>query len=226
MSKTGQFFTTASPVVEKGLTVQAETRVRVGTENLYGSLTNSGDLYHEDYKFASVGLQAGKNFDLGLIDSIGFEYTNEQDEYEAGNIQKSGVYTIGTEEATVSLGVTQFDPETLRLCLSSGLFYKVGEVGVSDNEVLFTAGGGTCTSATRPIEIAAENISCGSPSLPGDTATDISAIVITVYDCLCTSGLPWSDIVANELHVLDLEFTARTVLERAPGARLFSIYIF
>jgi len=115
--------------------------------------------------------------------------------------------------------VMQFDPRVLELMVGTGVLYTLG------NERLITVGG-KCNTARRPIEIAATNIGCNAPAAPTSTLTGISGIVITAYDANCTSGLPWGDILANELSVLDTEWTVRPVSARALGNRLFNVYIF
>lgn len=220
----GTFVSTAwtGPQKLQELMVQSETRVRMGTDYLYGSLETSSSAYTAAYGYASVGLKAGNSFDLGLVASLGLEITNEKEKFEAANVLDSGINLMTGESAVLSVGVVQFDPRVLQMCLSNGVMY---EVGTSARERLFTVGA-AAGSVTRPIELAATNIFTGAPGTPVDTESGISAIIVTFYDMECTSGLPWGDIVANSIHTLELEFTARSVSERAAGNRMLSVYIF
>jgi hypothetical protein len=69
------------------------------------------------------------------------------------------------------------------------------------------------------------NVACDAPSSPNIT-NGITGIVVTLYDVICTSGLPWDEMVAGEVSVLDLTFEARPVLARARGNRLGNIYVY
>lgn len=213
----GTYFTTASPVVVAGLVMQSETRVRVGTSRLYSSLETTSLMYttHE----ASLGLLAGQSFDLGELSSLGFEHVPTFERPDAANVLESSLEVLSDEETTISIGVQQFDPRILDLMVGTGVLYTIG------NERLITVGG-KCNTARRPIEISATNIGCNSPGTPTDVETSISAIVITAYDANCQNGLPWSDIIANELNTLDTEWMVHPVPARAAGNRLFNLYIF
>ncbi len=211
----GTYFTTAGPASIEGLLVQMETRLRIGTSRLYGSLETTSWTY-TTYE-ASVGLSA--SWDVGQVASLGLEITSELEEVESANIRSSGIFVAGAEEATLSVGVRQFDARTLELAMNNAVMYTLGD------ERMFTVGG-ACTTRARPIELAATNVACGAPSTPGDVLAGVTAIVVTFYDMQCTSGLPWGDIVANELSTLELEFSALPVTARALGNRLLNIYVF
>jgi hypothetical protein len=214
----GNYFTTASPTVVAGLVVQSETRVRVGTLRLYtGSLETTSALYNA-YK-ASIGLVAGNSFDLGELASLGLEHVPTFEQPDSANVLQSSLEILSEEETTISIGIQQFDPRVLELMVGTGIMYEIG------NERVILVGG-KCNTARRPIEIAAANIGCNAPSTPTSTLLGISGIVITVYDANCTSGLPWGDIIANELNVLDSEWTAYPVAENALGNKLMNVYIF
>lgn len=213
----GSYFTTASPVVLAGLVVQSETRVRIGTARLYGSLEVTS-LPYTTYQ-ASIGLVAGNSFDLGEVASLGFEHVPTFEQPDVANVLQSSLEVLTEEETTISIGIQQFDPRVLELLVGTGVMYTFG------NERVIIVGG-KCNTARRPIEIAATNIGCNAPATPTSTLTGISGIVITVYDANCTSGLPWGDILANEINVLDTEWMAHPVTERAVGNKLFSIYLF
>jgi len=217
MAVSGNYFTTASPSTLAGLVMQAETRVRVGTSRLYGSLETSTALYaaHE----ASIGLVGGNSFDLGELTSIGFEHVPTFERADVANVLRSSLEVLSDEETTISMGLTQFDARVLELSVGTGSMVTVG-----DERLIIV--GGKCSAPRRPIEIAAENIGCNAPTATTDVLTALSAIVITAYDCQCTSGLPLSELVAGQLTTYDLEWTVHPVAERATGNKLFNILIF
>jgi hypothetical protein len=212
----GTYFTTAGPSDALGFMIQAESRIRLGTQNLFGSLETTSWTY-STYG-ASIGLKAGQSIDLGQVESLGFTHNPTFEALESANIQQPTVYTLTGEETVLTVGVRQFDPRVLEVALGTSVMYKLGQ------EYLITFGG-ACTLKSRPIEIAVTNIGCNTLSSP-NVDSGITAIVLTVYDTQCTSGLPWDSIVANEINMLDLEFTAKPVLANALGNRLGSIYIF
>lgn len=218
MAVVGNYFTSASPQAIAELTVQSETRVRVGTTRLYvgGSLDTTSALYTA--YGASIGVVAGNSFDLGELASLGFEHVPTFEKPDVANVIESSLDVLSEEETTISMGVMQFDPRLLEIAVGTGTLYTIG------NERLITVGG-KCTVTRRPIELSAENIGCNAPSAPVDTLTGISLIVITAYDCAFTSGLPWSDILANEISVLDLEASVFPVRTKVSGNYLFNIYI-
>jgi hypothetical protein len=116
------------------------------------------------------------------------------------------------------VGVQQFDTRTLEVAMATGTMYTLGD------EKLITFGGG-CSVKNRPIAIESGNVACDAPTSP-NVANGVTAIVLTLYDCICTSGLPWDAMVAGEISVLDLTFEARPVLARAKGNRLGCIYVY
>lgn len=215
---TGTYFTTAAPAKVEELMAQWETRIRIGKQSLYGSLETSSATY-TNYE-ASIGLVDAQAFDIGLVESLGLEITVEKEEYEAANVLSSGIFFVTEESAVLSVGVKQFDPRILRLCVSNGIMYEMG------NERLITVGAATGQEVTRPLEISSTNVFQFAPAAPTDTETGVTSIVTTIYDAEVTSGLPWGDIVAGELNTLDLEFQARSVSAREKGNRLLSFYIF
>lgn len=213
----GSYFTTAAPTVLTGLLIQSETRVRMGTQRLWGSLEVTSAAYAA-YS-ASIGLQTANCWDLGLLSSLSFEHVPSFTEPDVANLLSSPVEILESEEVTIGIGVYQFDARTIEVALGTGTMYAIG------NERLFIVGG-KCTTARRPIELAATNIGCYAPTSPTSVLTGLTGIVITVYDAQCTSGVPWSEIVANALDVLELEFAAKQVTSLAAGNRLFSVYMF
>ncbi len=222
MSVAGNYFTTASPQVLAGLVMQSETRVRVGTARLYeGGLSNSletSSALYDAYN-TPIGLVAANSFDLGELSSIGFEHVPTFEQFDASNVLQSSLTVLSEEETTISMGLTQFDPRVLELAVGTGSMAEIG-----DERLIMV--GGACSAPRRPIEIAAENIGCNAPSAPTSVLTGLSAIVITGYDCQCTSGLPLSELVAGELVTYDLEWTVYPVPAHATGNKLFNLYLF
>jgi hypothetical protein len=196
--------------------VQAESQVRIGTAALYGSLETTSWTY-SSYQ-ASIGLVNGSSWDLGILDSLSFTIEPTIESLEVANVSASGIYLVTEEVTTVELGVRQFDTRTLEVALTTGVMYTLA------NERLLTWGG-KCTAKNRPLSIESGNMACDAPTSPNVT-NGITGIVITLYDTVCTSGIPWDDINANELNVLDLTFEARAVLARARGNRIGSLYIY
>jgi len=213
----GTYFTTAGPTDALGYMVQSESRVRLGSEELYGSLEVSSWTY-TTYN-ASIGLQAGKATDLGQVESLGFTHQPSFEPLESANVQQASIYVLSGEETSVSVGVRQFDPQILEIALGTGVLYTL------DTEYLMTFGG-ACTASRRPMEIAVTNIGCNKPSSPDAVASGITAIVLTLYSVQSTSGLDWGDIVANEINSIDMEFSAVPVNTNALGNRLGNLYIF
>jgi hypothetical protein len=214
---TGTYFTTAGPTILTGLMMQSETRVRIGTDRLWGSLEVSSAAYVA--YMASIGVRDGFSWDLGLLASLSFEHVATMTEPDVANLLTSPVEFLETEEVTIGVGIYQFDPRTFEIALATGTMYTIG------NERLFVVGG-KCTTDRRPLEIAATNIGCYAPDSPSSVLTALTAIIITVYDAQCTSGLPWSEMLANTINTIELEFSAKQVTTLAAGNRLFSVYMF
>ncbi len=213
----GTYFTTAAPADALGYMVQAESRIRLGTSELYGALETTSWTY-STYG-ASIGLKAGQSIDLGQVESLSFSHQPSFEPLESANIQQASVYVLSGEETTVGVGLRQFDPRVIEVAMGTGVLYSLG------NEKLLTFGG-ACTSSKRPLEIAVTNIGCNKPTTPNAAASGITAIVLTLYSVQATSGLDWGDIVANEINTIDLEFSAVPVNANALGNRLGCMYIF
>lgn len=218
----GSYFTTASPQAVAGLVVQSETRVRIGLYSLYnGSLETTSAVYISHN--APVGLVAGNSIDLGELASLGFEHVPSFEAPDVANVLTSSLEVLAEEETTITIGIMQFDARVLNALIRTGVLYTVGSSG---NERLITAGGSCAAGNRRPIEISATNIGCNAPAAVTSVLTALSAIVITVYDAGCTSGLPWSDIMAKEINVLDTEWKAYPVSTHALGNKLFNVLLF
>lgn len=212
----GVYKTVAAPVLTAGFLMQPESRILLGTTELYGSLEVTSWTY-ATYE-ASIGLQAGSSYGLGLVDSLGFTHEPSIEPLETANVADASIYLVTGEETTVEVGVREFDTRTLEIAMSTGVMYTLGD------EKLITFGGG-CAIKNRPLCIESGNVACDAPS-SANIANGITGIVITLYDTICTSGLPWDSIVAGEISVLDLTFDARPVLARSRGNRLGNIYAY
>lgn len=212
----GTYKTVASPTSSAGFLVQPESRIMMGTAALYGALETSTWTY-ATYE-ASIGLDAGSSFDIGLVDSLGFTHEPAIEPLESANVADASIYLVTGEETTLEVGVQQFDTRTLEIAMATGTMYSLG------NERLITFGGG-CSVKNRPIAIESGNVACDAPTSP-NVSNGVTGVVLTLYDCICTSGLPWDAMVAGEISVLDLTFEARPVLARDKGNRLGNIYVY
>jgi len=209
------YYTATAPSATAGFLVQAESQIRIGSASLYGSLETSSWTY-ATYQ-ASVGLVNGSSFELGLVESLGFTHAPSIEPLESANVSDSSIYLVTGEETTVEVGVRQFDPRVLEIAMATGVMYELG------NERLITFGG-ACNVKNRPLSIESGNVSCDAPTSP-NISNGVSGVVITLYDTVCTSGLPWDSIAAGEINTLALTFEARPVLARARGGRLGSVYV-
>ena len=219
MAITGSLgFTWDAPVTLEGLMVQSESRVRLGTERLYGSLEVASPAYLT-YGI-SLGLQAGQFYDLGLLSSLSFEQVPTYEEVEAANVRNSGIFILTEETMTITVGIFQFNPSVLAVAMGTATVRSFN----GGLETVISVGDG-CTANSRPLEIATQNIHCGAEEYAIGVDTRIRAIAITVYDAFSSGGLPWGDINAGALNTIDLEFQARSVLANERGNRFASIYV-
>lgn len=222
MAAIGNYFTTASPQVLAGLVLQSEARLRIGDNRLYeGGVNNALETSSALYAAYNtpIGLTAANSFDMGELTAIGLEHVPTFEQPDVVNVLQSSLTVLSEEETTISMGLTQFDPQILELSVGTGSIVTIG-----DERLIMV--GGSCSAPRRPIEIAVENIGCNAPAAPTSVLTAISAIIITAYDCQCTSGLPLSELVAGELTTYDLEWTVYPVPAHAVGRRLFNMYIY
>lgn len=218
MAITGSLgFTWGAPQTLEGLMIQSESRVRLGKNKLYGSLETSSVSY-TTYGIP-LGLVEEYAWDLGLLSSLSMEQTPTYEQVESANVRQSGIYILTEEELTVTVGMYQYNVDILNLAFGTGNIYRFN----GGQEAVMSIGDG-CVDSSRPLEIATTNVYCGSGSLTGIDSR-IRAILITVYDAVCTSGVPWSDINAGSLNELELEFQARNVLTHDQGNRYASIYV-
>lgn len=205
-----------APTTTEGYFVKAESRVLLGSSALYGSLDVTSTSYTQ-YTI-SVGLESGQGTELGFMESIGYSYVPTWESVDSANVATGTVYDMTSEELTLTLGVREFKYQVIQAAINSGVMYS------GANEVLFAFGGG-CTLVNRPIAIEFTNQACAAPTSP-DIATGVTGGVLTAYDCICTSGLPWDAISRGEMNMLSLEFKARPVSARTKGQRLGSLWLY
>jgi len=208
----------SAPTIVEELLVQAESRVLLGNANLYGSLETESATYLA--YTASIGLASGASVDLGTLASLGFSHVPTYEPVESANIQDASIWNMSGEETSVSVGLRQFDMAVLQLALGSGIRRDFA----SDTETLLTFGG-KCTMDTRPLCIEAANAACNAPTSE-DVQAGITAIIITLYDVISTSGLNWDTMDAKAINELAIEFQARPVLAHDRGNRLGNMYCY
>lgn len=215
-----QYFTYAGPTATNAWTAEWESRIRVGTEEGYGSLSVTGDLYTGVYDWASIGLQAGKATDLGVLAAAPtVEPTATFEEVEGGNIKSSGIFSLTEEGLIIGLAVKEWNPLVLEAALANGSMFTVGTT-----ERLFEAGG-ACTIRNRPLEIAAFNIGCDAPAAQ-DASAGIQGFVLTVYGGYFSSGLNIGELNPREVSTIELEYTAIPLLTKALGNRLYNMLVY
>ena len=209
--------TPTAPTINEGYFVKAEPRVLLGTSSLYGALDVSSSSYVQ-YTI-SVGLESGQFIELGFLESLGFSYVPTWESVDSANVAQGTVYDMTSEELTVTVGLREFKPQVLQAAINSGVMYTFS------TEVLFAFGGG-CTLVNRPIAVEFTNQACAAPTSPDAVAGGITGGILTAYDCICSSGLPWDTIARNELNLLSLEFKGRPVNARTKGQRLGSLWLY
>jgi len=208
--------TPTAPTVTEGFFVKAESRILLGTSATYGSLDTTSNSY-TTYTI-SVGLESGQFIDMGFVESLGYSYVQTWEAVDSANVAQGRVYDMTGEELTISVGVREFKKQTIQAALNSGVMYTLG------TEVLYAFGGG-CNLINRPIAIEFSNQSCDAPTT-ADIASGITGGVLTAYDTICTSGLPWDAMVRAELNMLSLEFKGRPILARTRGQRFGSLWLY
>lgn len=212
----GTYYSPSAPVAHEGFLLQPQSRVLLGTEYLFGSLETASWVY-ATYT-ASIGLTAGKSIDLGALDALGFSHVPTFEAVESANLQQSNVWVLTGEETTVTIGLREFNPTILYMALGTGTQYAFG----TERVITF---GGKCTMTTRPLSIEFLNVACQAPT-SASIVNGVTGGVLTLYDALVSSGLPWDDINAGALNVITLEFQIRPVLALALGNRLGNLYIY
>ena len=210
--------------ITEGYMIKPESRILLGLGPLFESLETSSQAY-QTYGIP-IGVAPGAYVDLGLINALGFTFTVTVEPVEAANVPAGAVYDVTGEEMKVTATVYEFKPETIKAAINGGISYFV------DEEAIFAFGGG-CNIVNRPVVIEFVNEACGiSPTTynyaPSTTPGEhyFHGGILTMYDGICTSGLPWDTMSRGELNQLALEFTGRPVMEFARGNRLGSLYIY
>lgn len=218
MALTGSLgFTWGNPTNLEGLLVQSESEVKLGKERMYGSLETTSTSY-TSYG-ASIGLKADSFWKLGLLNSLSFEHVPSYEQVESANVRQSGIWIVSEEEMTISVGMYEFNFDVFDIAFGTGYKYTFD----NDTEAVITLGDGDQVRS-RPLEIATQNV-YNSGITTTDYKTRIRGIVVTVYDAICTSGVPFGDLNAGALNTVDLEFSARAVLANDAGNRFASIYV-
>ena len=209
------YYSPSAPTVTAGFFLKPEGAIKIGTENKYGSLDVSSWTY-TTYE-ASIGLQSGKNFELGQVNDLSWSHQPSFEPVESFNVSDDSVYQVTGEETKVTVEIYEFHPQILELAVGTGNRYVLG------TEQLLTFGGG-CTMRSRPISVEFTNTSCDKPDSE-DTSSGISGGVLTIYDAFISNGIDWS-MTAREYNTVSFEFTARPVLDRSAGNRLGSLYLY
>lgn len=210
----GTYYTVAIPTVTPGFFVRPETRMLIGTEEKYGALEVTSWTY-TTYE-VSIGMQAGKHFDVGQVADLSWSHKPDYAAVEAFNLTDDSVWEVQGEETMVSVEVQEMNPKILELGIGTGSMWTLGV------ERLIAFGGG-CNLRNRPISLEWTNESCNKPT-SADAGAGITGCILTLYDCFITSGLEWA-MNAREVNTVSLEFQARPILARPAGRRLGSLSI-
>jgi len=217
-----EFFTHAGPTATLPYTAEWESRVRIGTGQGYAALSVTGDLYVAGYDYASIGLQASKATDLGILGAApSIEPIATFEEIEGGNVKSSGEFSLTEEGLTIGLSLREWNPTVIEAVVANGSMYTVGAGGT---QRLIEAGG-SCTIRNRPLEISAFNIGCNAPAAQA-IAAGIQGWVMTVYGGYFSSGFNIGELSPRETSILELEYTAIPLLTKALGNRLYNIYMY
>lgn len=211
----GTYLTPCTVTNTSGLLMRAETCILVGTARLYDALEVSSWTY-ATYE-ASIGLQAGQSFNLGIIAELTWSHTPTFEALEAYNMSDDPLYEVTGEETMVSVTIREFNVNMLELAIGTGTRYDLG------NEAVITFGGG-CTMLRRPYSFEFLNESCHAPSSQ-DISLGITGGAITIYDGFVSSGIEWA-MAAKEGNTVPLEITALPVTARSRGNRLGVLYVY
>ena len=207
-----------APTATEGFFVEPETRVLLGTSNMYGSLEQSTWTYLT--YGASIGLKAGESVDLGVLESLSFTHVPTFTPVESANIQTSNIFVLEGEETTVSIGLREFRPDIMQMAIGTGVLYWLN----SNKEALITFGG-KCDMITRPMSLEFSNVQCQVPQA-ATLVNGVTGGVVTLYDVFATSGLPWDAMDAKAINNITMEFKARPVTALARGNRIGNLYFF
>lgn len=209
--------TPTAPTVTEGYLVKAENRVLLGT-SVWGTALETSSQSYSSYGI-HVGMASGQSLELGFLESVGFSYVPTWEAVDSANVAQGAVYDMTAEELTLSVGLREFHPEALRAAINSGVMYSLG------TEVLYSFGGG-CSLVNRPLVIEFTNAACDVPDTPNAVTSGITGGILTAYDTICTSGLPWDSVARNEINMLSLEFKGRPLLVKPKGNRYGSLWLY
>jgi hypothetical protein len=224
MAATNYAGTLTSPVCTDGFFMRPETKVRIGTAQLWatGGLWNttggSDRAYIYDTYAASIGLQTGEGLTLGCLNALSFSYEPDRQPVEVVNIADAPAYELVGEECTVTIELLQWDADVIAVVFGSGQYHTV-----TGNDALVRFGGG-CATATRPVVIEGVNVSCNIGDITA-LANGLSAFVLTLYNCTCTSGFQ-ADFTASENTAISTEWQVLPVTALEAGNRLGNLYMF
>lgn len=216
--------TLSSPTSTLGFFIRPETKVWVGEARLWatGGLFAGGgatgrDWIYEIYE-ASIGLQSAVGIEVGALNALSFAYEPDRSPIEIINIADAPAYELVGEECTVSMELLEWNPDIISLVIGSGQYHTI-----TANDALVRFGGG-CAITSRPIVIEGVNASCYISDIT-DLDTGLRAFVLTLYDCLCTSGLS-VDFTAAENAPIATEWQVLPVLILDGGNRLGNMYMY
>jgi len=213
----GTYGTPAAATLIDAFMVRPENRVLLGTGGT-SDLETTSELY-STYG-ANIGLGAGKGQELGRLTALSFRDVPTVEAVPSTNYQEDTAFEVTGEECEVTLTVREFKIGTLQAALITGRMYSLGEV----NEALATFGGG-CEVTHMPLVIEFTNAACAAPSTQ-NIGEGVSGGILTLYKCLCTSGLDWAAITANETSELTLTFRAVADTSKAKRNRLGNLYLY
>lgn len=216
---TGQYGSTANASQILGMLVQAAAQVKIGTQELWGSLETTSDVYAA--YTASIGVNSN-SFDLGQFTELGTTINATVEPLEVANFRQPTVYYVTEEEFTINATLTQFDYRILEVLMHNGVMRKLDLA--PNNEYLYTFGG-ACAIKRRPIQISVTNIGCFLPATQ-DAQLGVTGIILTGWNMQSQTGLVWDNIVANEVDTISSEWMGIPVPELPNGGNQGSIYLF
>ena len=215
----GQYGSTANPVTTLGMLVQAGVQIKVGTQELWGSLETTSDTY-TNYT-APIGLTAS-SYDLGEVGELGATINATVEPFESVNVRQPTIYFVTEEEFTINASVSQFDYRTIETMLHHGVMRLLD--AAPNNEYLYTWGG-SCAIKYRPVSLGVTNIACYLPASQ-DAQLGVTGMIMTMFHGQTQTGLVWDNITADEIDTLDLEWAGIPVTSLPNGGNQGSLYLF
>lgn len=215
---TGTLASTAPPEKLAGFLVQAQARIRLGLQELWGALESTSASY-TNYE-ASLGIMDAQALDVGKVSAVGVNISATAEPYDAANERLPSIYYVTGEVAEVTIGATQFNPAFIRMLMHHAVSHDVA--GGLEQIITF---GTLCNIVSQPLSIDVTNLACFLPE-GQDVDLGLTAFMLTLYDVIATSGFNWGEMNAKTLNTLDTTFMARPVESLANGNQTGSIYIF